>query len=218
MMATKELQRGLEGALMKAPVVPVMVIDDVKDAVPMARALVNGGLPVLEITLRTEAALECIKAIKGEVEGAIVGAGTVLTAQQLRECHKLKLAFAVSPGSTGKLLGAAEDYDVALLPGGVTASECMALLEWGYTIQKFFPAEPAGGSAYLSSLASPLPQVKFCPTGGITPELAPQYLKLANVITIGGSWMIPKSLVKAGDWAGVEKLAREAAGLSHIDK
>jgi 2-dehydro-3-deoxyphosphogluconate aldolase / (4S)-4-hydroxy-2-oxoglutarate aldolase len=166
-------QKGLEAALRKAPVVPVMVIEDVKQAVPLARALVKGGLPVLEITLRTEAAMECIKAIIAEVEGAIVGAGTILTPQQLRDCEKIGCQFAVSPGSTGKLLGEAEDRGIALLPGGVTASECMALLEWGYTIQKFFPAEPAGGTAYLSSLASPFPQVKFCPTGGITPQSAP---------------------------------------------
>jgi 2-dehydro-3-deoxyphosphogluconate aldolase / (4S)-4-hydroxy-2-oxoglutarate aldolase len=213
MMVKRNLQKGLEETLRSAPVVPVMVIDDVKQAVPLARALVAGGLPVLEITLRTEAALDCIRAIKGEVEGAIVGAGTVLTPQQLRDCEKLKLAFAVSPGSTGKLLGAAEDYNVPLLPGGVTASECMALLEWGYSIQKFFPAEPAGGSAYLASLASPLPQVTFCPTGGITPELAPKYLKLSNVITIGGSWMAPKNLVAAGNWAEIENLARAASKL-----
>jgi 2-dehydro-3-deoxyphosphogluconate aldolase / (4S)-4-hydroxy-2-oxoglutarate aldolase len=212
-MMSKNPQAGLEAALKKAPVVPVMVIDDVKQAVPLARALVNGGLPVLEITLRTATAMDSIKAIIGEVEGAIVGAGTVLTPQQLRDCEKAGCVFAVSPGSTGKLLGEAEDRNIALLPGGVTASECMALLEWGYTIQKFFPAEPAGGSAYLSSLASPLPQVKFCPTGGITPELAPKYLKLTNVITIGGSWMAPKNLVAVGDWAGIEKLAREAAAL-----
>jgi 2-dehydro-3-deoxyphosphogluconate aldolase / (4S)-4-hydroxy-2-oxoglutarate aldolase len=213
MMAKRNLQKGLEETLRSAPVVPVMVIEDVKHAVPLARALVAGGLPVLEITLRTEAAMDCIRAIKNEVEGAIVGAGTVLTPQQLRDCEKLKLAFAVSPGSTGKLLGAAEDYNVPLLPGGVTASECMALLEWGYTIQKFFPAEPAGGSAYLASLASPLPQVTFCPTGGITPELAPKYLKLSNVITIGGSWMAPKNLVAAGNWAEIENLARAASKL-----
>jgi 2-dehydro-3-deoxyphosphogluconate aldolase / (4S)-4-hydroxy-2-oxoglutarate aldolase len=212
-MMSKYPQAGLEAALKKAPVVPVMVIDDVKQAVPLARALVNGGLPVLEITLRTATAMDSIKAIIAEVEGAIVGAGTVLTPQQLRECEKVGCVFAVSPGATGKLLGEAEDRNIALLPGGVTASECMALLEWGYTIQKFFPAEPAGGTAYLSSLASPLPQVKFCPTGGITPELAPKYLKLTNVITIGGSWMAPKNLVAAGDWAGIEKLAREAAAL-----
>ena len=210
---TDTLQKGLEAALKLAPVVPVMVIENVKDAVPLARALVQGGLPVLEITLRTETALESIRAIVAEVEGAIIGSGTVLTSQQLRDSRKAGCTFAVSPGSTGKLLSAAEDEDIALLPGGVTASECMALLEWGYTIQKFFPAEPAGGAAYLASLASPLPQIKFCPTGGITPALAPSYLKLSNVITVGGSWMIPKALIAAGDWAGIEKLAREASAL-----
>ena len=210
---TKNLQKGLEAALKLAPVVPVMVIENVKDAVPLARALVRGGLPVLEITLRTETALESIRAIVAEVEGAVVGSGTVLNAQQLRDSRRAGCTFAVSPGSTGKLLGAAEDEDIALLPGGVTASECMALLEWGYSIQKFFPAEPAGGAPYLASLASPLPQIKFCPTGGITPALAPSYLKLSNVITVGGSWMIPKALIAAGDWAGIEKLASEAAKL-----
>lgn len=206
-------QAGLEVALRKAPVVPVMVIDDVKNAVPLARALVKGGLPVLEITLRTSSAMDSIKAIIAEVEGAIVGAGTVLTVQQLRDCEKVGCKFAVSPGSTGKLLGEAQDRNIALLPGGVTASECMALLEWGYTIQKFFPAEPAGGAAYLSSLASPLPQVKFCPTGGITVASAANYLNLPNVITIGGSWMAPKNLVAAGNWAAIEQLAREASAL-----
>ncbi len=173
---TRETQGGLEAALKLAPVVPVMVIDNVEDAVPLARALVKGGLPVLEITLRTPKAMDCIRAIVAEVEGAIVGSGTVLTPAQLQDSYKLGCKFAVSPGSTETLLKSAEDYDIALLPGGVTASECMALLEWGYAIQKFFPAEPAGGTAYLSSLASPLPQVRFCPTGGITPEKAPAYI------------------------------------------
>ncbi len=208
----EQLQKGLDASLKKAPVVPVMVIEDVKQAVPLARALVQGGLPVLEITLRTAAAMDCIKAIIAEVEGAVVGAGTVLTPQQLHSCEKIGCQFAVSPGSSAKLLDAAKDCSMALLPGGVTASECMALLEQGYTIQKFFPAEPAGGIAYLSSLAQPLPQVRFCPTGGITPQNAPTYLKLANVITIGGSWMAPKNLVAAGDWAAIEKLASAATG------
>lgn len=207
------MQKNLEAALQRAPVVPVMVIENFKDAVPLARALVKGGLPVLEITLRTAAALECIKAIVAEVQGAIIGSGTVLTAQQLRDSERAGCTFAVSPGSTTKLVEAAKDHDIALLPGGVTASECMALLEAGYSLQKFFPAEPAGGAPYLASLASPLPQIKFCPTGGITPELAPKYLKLSNVITVGGSWMIPKALIAAGDWAGIEKLAAEAASL-----
>jgi 2-dehydro-3-deoxyphosphogluconate aldolase / (4S)-4-hydroxy-2-oxoglutarate aldolase len=212
-MMTKDLQKDLRAALQSAPVVPVMVIEDIKQAVPLARALVAGGLPVLEITLRTEAALDCMRAIIAEVEGAIVGAGTVLTPEQLRDCTSAGCKFAVSPGATGMLLSAAEDHDIALLPGGATASECMVLLEWGYAIQKFFPAEPAGGTAYLGSLASPLPQISFCPTGGITPELAPKYLKLPNVITIGGSWMAPKHLVAAGDWAGITKLSLAASRL-----
>ncbi len=212
-MSKKEIQKGLEASLKKAPVVPVMVIENVKDAVPLARALVKGGLPVLEITLRTEAAMEAMKAIIAEVEGAIVGSGTVLTPKQLVACEKIGCTFAVSPGSTKELVSAAEDHDIALLPGGVTASECMRLLEKGYTLQKFFPAEPAGGAKYLSSLAQPLPQIRFCPTGGISPKNAMDYLKLSNVITIGGSWMAPKELVAAGDWAGIEKLASEAAKL-----
>ena len=210
---SKNPQKGLEAALLKAPIVPVMVIEDVKHAVPLARALVKGGLPVLEITLRTTAALDCIKAIVAEVEGAVVGSGTVLTPQQLRQSEKAGCVFAVSPGSTGKLLGAAEDYEISLLPGAATASEAMALLEWGYALQKFFPAEQAGGAAYIASLSSPLPQIKFCPTGGITPALAPSYFKLANVITLGGSWMAPKAMVNEGKWDEIEKLAREAAGL-----
>lgn len=210
---TRDYQQGLAETLALAPVVPVMVVETVEDAVPLARALVKGGLPVLEITLRTAKAMDCIRAIIAEVEGAIVGSGTVLTPEQLRGSERAGCKFAVSPGSTGKLLGAAEDYGIALLPGGVTASECMALLEWGYAIQKFFPAEPAGGTAYLSALASPLPQIRFCPTGGITAGKAAAYLKLPNVVTVGGSWMAPKTLIEAKDWAGIERLAAEAAGL-----
>ncbi|MCB1433132.1 MAG: bifunctional 4-hydroxy-2-oxoglutarate aldolase/2-dehydro-3-deoxy-phosphogluconate aldolase [Alphaproteobacteria bacterium] len=209
----RDPQKGMEATLAAAPVVPVMVIENAADAVPLAKALVKGGLPVLEITLRTAKAIDCIRAIIAEVEGAIVGAGTVLDAAQLSDCEKLGCAFAVSPGSSPKLLDAAADSAVPLLPGGVTASECMALLERGYRFQKFFPAEPAGGTAYLSSLASPLPQIKFCPTGGINLQNAGSYLKLTNVITIGGSWMAPKKLIEAKDWAGIEKLAREAAAL-----
>lgn len=208
-----DYQKTLGQALALAPVVPVMVIERVADAVPLARALVKGGLPVLEITLRTPAAMDAIRAIVAEVEGAIVGSGTVLTPEQLRDSHRLGCKFAVSPGATGRLLGAAEDYEIDFLPGGVTASEAMALLEWGYAIQKFFPAEPAGGAAYLAALASPLPQIRFCPTGGITPEKAPAYLKLGNVITVGGSWMAPKKLVEAQAWAEIEWLAAEAARL-----
>jgi 2-dehydro-3-deoxyphosphogluconate aldolase / (4S)-4-hydroxy-2-oxoglutarate aldolase len=210
---TRDLQTGIEAILSSAPVVPVMVIDRTTDAVPLARALVKGGLPVLEITLRTNAAIESIRAIMAEVEGASVGVGTVITPQQMADMDKLGCTFAVSPGSSPNLLKAAKDIRMPLLPGGVTASECMNLLEQGYRFQKFFPAEPAGGAAYLSSLNSPIPQIQFCPTGGITLESAPKYLKLANVITVGGSWMVPKKLIEAGDWAGIEALAREASKL-----
>lgn len=210
---TDNVQRGLEASLKLAPVVPVMVIENLEDAVPLARALVQGGLPVLEITLRTKAAKDCIKAIIAEVEGAIVGTGTVLTHEQLHLSEKLGCAFAVSPGASPMLLQAAKNFSVPLLPGAGTPSESMALLELGYFLQKFFPAEQSGGAAYLASLASPLPQIKFCPTGGITPELATNYLKLANVITVGGSWMAPKKLVAEKKWDEIEKLARVAAQL-----
>ncbi len=210
----QDVQQGMESILKAAPVIPVMVIENLADAVPLARALVAGGLLVLEITLRTKAALECIRAIVAEVEGAIVGAGTVLDRKKLKEAEHLGCAFAVSPGSTKSLLDAAEDVIVPLLPGGATATECMNLMDRGYRFQKFFPAEPAGGIAYLSSLASPLPQVSFCPTGGITLETAQKYLKLANVITIGGSWMAPKKLVETKDWKAIEALARQAAQLT----
>lgn len=210
---SRNMQQGMEKILNSAPVVPVMVIDKLEQAVPLSRALVAGGLPVLEITLRTAVALDAMKAILAEVKGAIVGAGTVLTPQQFEQVEKLGCAFAVSPGSSPKLLDAARAGSMPLLPGGVTATECMTLLEQGYRFQKFFPAEPAGGASYLASLNSPLPDITFCPTGGITLQSAPSYLKLSNVITVGGSWMVPKNLMASGDWAGIEKLAREAAAL-----
>jgi 2-dehydro-3-deoxyphosphogluconate aldolase/(4S)-4-hydroxy-2-oxoglutarate aldolase len=203
----------LEAILKLAPVVPVLMIESVADAVPLARALVKGGLLVLEITLRTKAATDCIRAIRSDVPEAIVGSGTVLDRAQLKLSADLGCVFAVSPGATPVLLAAAKDSAIPLLPGAATASEAMVLLEHGYVFQKFFPAEPAGGAAYLASLASPLPQIRFCPTGGIGPGNAKDYLKLANVITIGGSWMAPKALVAAKDWSAIEKLAREAAGL-----
>ena len=212
-MPSKKRLAILEHAFKSVAVIPVMVIENMSDAVPLARALVAGGLPVLEITLRTDVALDCIKAIVAEVEGAIVGSGTVLTSKQLRQSKKAGCVFAVSPGSTGQILGGADDEEIALLPGAATASEAMALVEWGYDIMKFFPAEAAGGVAYLSSLASPLPHIRFCPTGGITPALAPVYLKLHNVITVGGSWMAPRALVAEGKWDEITTLAKAAAGL-----
>jgi 2-dehydro-3-deoxyphosphogluconate aldolase/(4S)-4-hydroxy-2-oxoglutarate aldolase len=208
-----ERQRDLEALLNRAPVVPVLVIDDVADAVPLARALVGGGLPVLEITLRTKAAPDCIRAIKTDVKDAIVGSGTVLDEKGLKLSAELGCAFAVSPGATSTLLAAARNLEMPLLPASRSPSEAMLLLEHGYSLQKFFPAEQSGGAAYLAALSPPLPQVRFCPTGGITAEIAPSYLKLANVITIGGSWMAPKSLVAKKDWASIGKLAAAAANL-----
>ena len=196
-----------------APVVPVVIVDDPAAAVPLARALVAGGLPVVEVTLRTDAALKAIAAIAAEVEGAIVGAGTVLTRDQWQAAEKAGARYMVSPGSTPDLLAAANDSAVPLMPGAATPSEAMRLLEHGYTIQKFFPAEAAGGAALLKALASPLPGIGFCPTGGIGAANVGDYLALPNVITVGGSWVAPGEAVAAGDWGRIEALARDASGL-----
>ncbi|MDR3504906.1 MAG: bifunctional 4-hydroxy-2-oxoglutarate aldolase/2-dehydro-3-deoxy-phosphogluconate aldolase [Acidocella sp.] len=207
------LQDGLEQILRAAPVVPVVIIDDAANAVPLARALVAGGLPAIEITLRTEAGLEAIRAIAAEVEGAIPGVGTVMEPAQYTAAAKAGARFAVSPGATPRLLDAAADCGIAPLPGIATVSEAMALIERGYRFAKFFPAEAAGGAAFLSSIASPLPQLRFCPTGGITPESAPRYLKLPNVVCVGGSWMVNRTAINAGDWAGITAAASAAAKL-----
>ena len=192
------------------PVVPVLIVEDAKSAVPLARALVAGGLKAIEITLRTPAALEAIRAVADEVEGAVAGAGTILDAKQYEEAVKAGSQFIVSPGTTRDLLKAAADSDVPLLPGAATASEVMSLRAEGYTVLKFFPAEQAGGAAYLKSLSSPLAGVSFCPTGGISLKNAMDYLSLPNVVCVGGSWVAPKDLVAAGDWDGITKLAAEA--------
>jgi 2-dehydro-3-deoxyphosphogluconate aldolase/(4S)-4-hydroxy-2-oxoglutarate aldolase len=191
------------------PVVPVIVLDEVAHAVPLARALVAGGVRVLEITLRTPAAMDSMRAIKAEVPEAIVGAGTVLTAGQLEEVARLGCAFAVSPGATTRLLDAAEGSPVPLLPGSATASEVMLLLERGYRHMKLFPAEQSGGADFLAALASPLPEARFCPTGGINPEKARRYLSLPNVVCVGGSWLVPKASMAAGDWGRITELTRE---------
>ncbi|MEU5226280.1 bifunctional 4-hydroxy-2-oxoglutarate aldolase/2-dehydro-3-deoxy-phosphogluconate aldolase [Streptomyces toyocaensis] len=196
-----------------APVVPVVVVEDVADAVPLARALVAGGLPAIEVTLRTPAALDAIRAIAGEVRDAVVGAGTVITPEQVGDAVAAGARFLVSPGWTEVLLEAMRTSGVPFLPGVSTTSEVVALLERGVREMKFFPAQAAGGTAYLKSLAGPLPQARFCPTGGIGPESAPEYLALPNVGCVGGSWMLPPDAVAARDWARVESLARGAAGL-----
>jgi 2-dehydro-3-deoxyphosphogluconate aldolase/(4S)-4-hydroxy-2-oxoglutarate aldolase len=213
MSSIETKQQQVEATLRLAPVVPVVIIDDAKAAVPMARALVAGGIPAIEVTLRTPAALDAIRAIAAEVEGAVVGVGTVLTSQDLENARQAGAKFAVSPGVSPRLLAAADDSDLPLLPGVATASEAMNLLERGYRHLKFFPAVPAGGHKLLGAWASPLPQIRFCPTGGISLASAPDFLSLPNVVCVGGSWLTPADKLKAGDWAGIEVLAREAAAL-----
>jgi 2-dehydro-3-deoxyphosphogluconate aldolase/(4S)-4-hydroxy-2-oxoglutarate aldolase len=195
------------------PVVPVLIIEDVASAVPLARALVAGGLKAIEITLRTPAALEAIHAVANEVEGAVAGAGTVLNVAQYEAAVQAGSQFIVSPGTTQELIDAAADSEIPLLPGAATASEVMGLREEGYEVLKFFPAEQAGGAAMLKSLSSPLAGTLFCPTGGISLANARDYLSLPNVICVGGSWVAPKELVAKGDWDGITRLAAEAAAL-----
>lgn len=195
-----------------APVVPVLVIDHLAHARPLAEALVAGGLPVLEVTLRTPTALDVIRAM-AEVPGGVVGAGTLLTRADVKAAKAAGATFGVSPGATDRLLDACEDEGLPLLAGAATATEVMALLERGYTVQKFFPAEASGGAPALKAIGAPLPQVSFCPTGGIGLGNARDYLSLANVLCVGGSWVAPKALMEAGDWAGITRLATEAAAL-----
>lgn len=196
-----------------APVIPVVIVHDVADAVPMARALVAGGLPAIEVTFRTPAAADAIRAIADEVPGAVVGAGTVLTPEQVETAVAAGSRFLVTPGWTDRLLGALDASGLPYLPGVSTTSEVVALLERGVEEMKFFPAEAAGGTAYLKALASPLPRARFCPTGGVNASNALGYLSLPNVGCVGGTWMLPPDALEAGDWARVESLAREAAAL-----
>ncbi len=202
-----------EPILAGIPVIPVVTLTDAALAAPLARALVAGGLPVIEVTLRSGAAITAIEAIAGEIEGAIVGAGTVLSKGQLVAAARAGARFIVSPGANPDLLKAAEDSPVPVMPGAATPSEVMKLMDAGYTIQKFFPAEAAGGLAYLKALAAPLPAIRFCPTGGIGRENAAAYLALANVICVGGSWVAPPDAIARGDWSRIENLARDAVRL-----
>ena len=195
-----------------APIIPVLVVEDVATARPLAQALVAGGLPVLEVTLRTPAALDAISAM-AQVPGGHVGAGTLITPDDVRAAKAAGATFGVSPGATPDLLDACEAEGLPLLPGAATASEVMALLARGYDMLKFFPAEASGGAPALKSLGGPLPQATFCPTGGVSPQNAHSYLSLPNVICAGGSWVAPADLVAAADWSGIEALARQAAAL-----
>ncbi len=200
-----------------APVIPVLIIDDLNHAVPLAKALVKGGLPVLEVTLRTPVALDAIRMMVDAVPDAIVGAGTLLSAEDVSGVVATGARFGVSPGSTPHLIDAALDAGLPLLPGVATASEVMTVLDRGITTMKFFPAEQAGGRAMLKAWSSPLAAVSFCPTGGISPTNAADYLALPNVVCVGGSWVAPKDAVQAGDWDRIEELAREATALRKSD-
>jgi 2-dehydro-3-deoxyphosphogluconate aldolase / (4S)-4-hydroxy-2-oxoglutarate aldolase len=196
----------------RAPVIPVIVVSEVARARPLAEALVAGGLPVLEVTLRTPAALDAIRAM-ADVAGGVVGAGTLITPEDVRAAVAAGARFGVSPGATPALLDACEAEGLPLLAGCATVSEAMALLARGYGAAKFFPAEASGGAAALRAFAGPLPQMGFCPTGGVTPRNAPDYLALPNVLCVGGSWVCDPALVAAGRWDEIERLAREAAAL-----
>lgn len=201
-------------ALMKrSPVIPVMQVADAADAFAQAAALIAGGLSVLEITLRTPAAMKAIEALSRAFPEAMIGAGTITDAGQMDAAVEAGAAFLVSPGMTRRLLKSARNSPVPFLPGVATATEAMTLYERGFRCMKFFPAEPAGGAKYLSSLGGPLPELVFCPTGGVDPEKAKAYLALKNVACVGGSWMVSPALLAAGDFESVERLAREAAAL-----
>jgi 2-dehydro-3-deoxyphosphogluconate aldolase / (4S)-4-hydroxy-2-oxoglutarate aldolase len=203
----------IDAILARAPALPVIAIERLEDAVPLARALVAGGLPVLEITLRTPVALDAIRAIRDAVPEALVGAGTVLDAAALAAVQAAGAAFAIAPGCTDALYAATRTCALPFLPAVATASELMRGLEHDFRRFKFFPAEAAGGIAALRAFAGPFPQARFCPTGGIDATNAPRYLALPNVATIGGSWMLPADAIAARDWDRIETLAREAAAL-----
>lgn len=197
----------------KAPVIPVLTVARIEDAVPLARALAAGGLPVIEVTLRTAVALDAVRAIVADVPECIVGVGTVTEVPDIRQALAAGARYLVSPGTTAELADAFARTPVPVLPGCATVSEAMALAARGFRVLKFFPAEAAGGVAFLKSIAAPLPHLKFCPTGGIDQRNAASYLALPNVIAVGGSWVAPKDAVAAGDFARITVLAKEAAAL-----
>jgi 2-dehydro-3-deoxyphosphogluconate aldolase / (4S)-4-hydroxy-2-oxoglutarate aldolase len=203
-----------EEVLKLSPVMPVVVVEDVDAAEKLARALLAGGVRTIEVTLRTPAALDAIARIAHAVPEMIVGAGTILSAGDLDAAVNAGARYALSPGATPKLMKAARKRAIPFIPGVATSSEVMRGLDLGYTCFKFFPAEQLGGAAALKALSGPLPAARFCPTGSITLEKARGYIALENVLCVGGSWVAPADKINAGDWAGIEALAREAAALS----
>lgn len=212
-MSSSDNRAKLDAVFALAPVIPVITIDDAAQAVPLARALVSGGLRVIEITLRTQAGFDAARAIISEVPEARVGIGTVLTPADYERAAKLGVAFAISPGLSIELLDAANAGELPFAPGIQTPSDLIACVTRGYELVKFFPAVPAGGLAALDALAGPFPNVRFCPTGGINAGNAAQWLAHKKVVAIGGSWVAPASDIKAGAWAAIEQRAREATTL-----
>jgi 2-dehydro-3-deoxyphosphogluconate aldolase / (4S)-4-hydroxy-2-oxoglutarate aldolase len=206
----QQRQDRLEPMLRLAPVIAIVTIDDVNHAVPLAKSLVEGGVQGIEVTLRTPAALGSIEAIRHSVPDAWVGAGTVLTPEDVTASENAGALFFVSPGSSPALIAAMEKSDVPWLPGAASATEAMTLFERGYRLQKFFPAEPAGGVDFLRSLTAPLPKIKFCPTGGIRAQTMANYLELPNVICVGGSWLSPANVMRDKDWKAITALAHAA--------
>ena len=213
MLDTERHSRLVDAVFALAPVIPVLAIERIEDALPLCRALVDNGLPVLEITLRTACALEAIATVARELPNACVGAGTVLSPADLQKVEAAGARFAISPGATDTLFDAAKASSVPLIPGIATASELMRGIEHGWRRFKFFPAESSGGVGALKGFAGPLPMARFCPTGGIDAAKAPAYLALPNVACVGGSWMLPADAIKAGDWDRIGRLAAEAAAL-----
>jgi 2-dehydro-3-deoxyphosphogluconate aldolase/(4S)-4-hydroxy-2-oxoglutarate aldolase len=197
----------------KTPIIPVLTIDRAADAAPLARALVAGGLPVIEVTLRTKAALDAIKAIAADVPDCVVGVGTVTRSADIAAAISAGAKYLVSPGTPPELAAALADASVPVLPGCATVSDAMALSARGFKVLKFFPAEASGGTAWLKSVAAPLPEIKFCPTGGITDKNIAAYLGCPNVLAVGGSWVAPKDAIAAGDFARITQLSREASAL-----
>ena len=195
-----------------APVVPVLVVNDAENAVPLAQALISGGLRALEVTLRTAAALDAIAAMSA-VPGGVVGAGTLLTPADVRAAKAAGAEFGVSPGVTDALIAACEAEELPLIAGAATVSDAMRLLDRGYDIAKFFPAAASGGTAFLKAVAGPLPHMHWCPTGGVSPESVMEYLSLPNVLCVGGSWIAPETVIGSADWGEIERLARNAACL-----
>ncbi len=217
-MTPQSASREVHRICLLAPVIPVLVVRDASTASSLAHALLKGGLPALEVTLRTPAAFEVISEMTN-TSGGIVGAGTLLTPNDVEAAVNAGAKFGVAPGATDRLLDACEEADLPLLPGAATASEIMRLYERGYSVQKFFPAEANGGATALKAISTPLPKVKFCPTGGISLKNANDYLSLGNTLCVGGSWVAPKELIQGSDWDGITQLASEAVSLGyHLNK